>query len=271
VTGQGTTRPAHRSRPGGMLGVAAAILWLAGCSNMDEFSIKKMNFEVFRDPENPMEVIKTSKDGNLRARALRCLKEPKAAGGSQEEQDAVVAVLVYSASHEAQPWCRIAAIDSLRKFKDPRAADALKEAYYRAGSFQPETATMIRCLALSGLGETGQPSAVETLVRVLRAPPVEGPDQDRELALRERIAAAKALGRFPQYQATAALVEVLRTEEDGALRDNAHQSLVSATGKKLPPDAQAWADFLHSPESLNARPHQPRCGDRVLELTGFHW
>ena len=49
------------------LGLAACVLaGLAGCANFDDFNIKKMNFEVFRDPDNPIEVIRTSKDGNER-------------------------------------------------------------------------------------------------------------------------------------------------------------------------------------------------------------
>lgn len=260
-----TQRRTTRRWAHGML--LAALASLAGCAEMDEFSWRKLNFEVFREPENPMLVIKESKDGSARARALRCLREPLANGGTQEEQDAVVAVLCYSASHETQPWCRIAAVDALRKFKDPRAVEGLKEAYYRAGTFTPDTATTIRCLALSSLGETGQPGAAEVLVRVLREPPIEGPDQDRDLKQRERNTAARALGNFRQYQATSALVEVLRTERDDALRDNAHQSLVQATGRNLPADANTWANFLQSPESLNAP--QPTFGDKVMQLTGL--
>ena len=120
---------------------------------------------MFRDPDDPMAVIRDSKDGNARAAPCAACASRRAHGGSQEEQDAVVAVLNYSAGHESQPWCRIAAIDALRKFKDPRAADGLKEAYYRAGSFTPETATTVRCQALAGLGETGSRPAMEVLVR----------------------------------------------------------------------------------------------------------
>lgn len=246
------------------------LLSLAGCSSFEEFNIKKMNFEVFRDPEQPLEVIRHSQDGRLRARALRCLHEPLTHGGTKEEQDVYVSLLTYSASHEAQPWCRIAAIEMLRRYKDPRAAEGLKEAYYRAGSFNPETATMIRCQALTALAETKQPQALEVLVRVLREPPVEGPDQDRELKMRERITAARALGEFKDYQSTHTLVEVLRKEEDDALRNNAHQSLVRVTGRDLPADAQVWADFLHDPNSVkHASTPGAKIGDRILELTGL--
>ncbi len=256
-------------------GLTLALLLLAfstlvGCRNLDDFHWKKMNFEVFQDPENPLEVIRTSQDGNLRARALRCLKEPLQHGGTQQEQDQVIAVLNYSASHEAQMWCRLAAIDSLRKFKDPRAVEGLKEAYYRAGNFTAEQATVLRCQALAALGETRQPAAAEMLIRVLREPPVEGPDQDRELKLRERITAAKALRYYPDPKATAALVEVLQKDLDDALRNNAHESLIATTGKRLPPDGQIWADYFENPVKVDPNMfQQPNLGERILELVGF--
>ena len=249
-----------------MLGLlACALAGLSGCASFDDFNFKKMNFEVFRDPENPIEVIRNSKDGNQRARALACLQEPKTHGGSQQEQDVVVGLLVYSAANESQPWCRVAAIGSLRTFKDPRAVDGLKDAYYRANTFTPQTAAVIRSQALSALGDTGSPAALDVLVRVLREPPVDGPDDDRQQKINERIIAARALSHFKQPQATAALVEILRIEQAPELRTPAHESLVEATGKKLPPDAQAWADFLQNPKSL-APDVTPL--DKMLKLVG---
>ncbi|MFM7152063.1 MAG: HEAT repeat domain-containing protein, partial [Gemmataceae bacterium] len=144
------------------------------------------------------------------------------------------------------------------------------EAYYRAGSSAPETATMIRCQALTALGETKQPAALDVLVKVLREPPVEGPDQDKDLKLRERIAASKAMGGFNQYQATAALVDVLRKEDDEALKNNAHKSLIASTGRRLPADPQLWAEFLHNPKSVDrSQDMPPNIGDKIMELTGL--
>jgi hypothetical protein len=256
--------------------LAAALLGLGGCALVDEPSstmkdVFHWNFERFHDPENPLEVVRTSQDGNLRARALRCLKEPLANGGTKGDQDVIVAVLNYTAANDSQALCRMAAVDTLRKFRDPRAVDGLKDAYYRAGSFNAEVATVLRCQALQALGETGQPAAVDTLVRVLREPPVEGPDQDRQLKLDERIAAARALGNFKQYQATEALVEVLRNDRNIALRARAHESLVSATGRDLAADATVWAEYLSSPANSKDAPgaHDPSWTDRLLQLTGF--
>src|SRR5262249_36635867 len=71
-------------------------------------------------------------------------------------------------------------------------------------------------------------------------------NKDQQQDMDQRIAAARALAHFPQYQAADALVSVLRTERDSvALRNRVHESLREMTGEDLPPDAQAWADFLH--------------------------
>ena len=69
-------------------------------------------------------------------------------------------------------------------------------------------------------------------------------EQDRQFYLDERIAAARALGKTPNYQATEALVQILKTEKDVALRDQAHESLQMATGHKLPAEAAAWEQLL---------------------------
>jgi hypothetical protein len=248
---------------------AAALVAINGCAFIDDFSWKRWNVEDFRDPPNPLEAARTSADGVLRARAIRCLKEPISNGGSQKDQDDYVTVLNYTAAHDKQALCRMAAIDVLRKYRDPRAVDGLKEAYYRAGSFESGNATVLRCQALQGLGETKQPGAVETLVRVLREPPAEGPDVDRQQKLDERISAARALGNYKQYQATAALVEVLRKDQDVALRTCAHESLENATGRSIPPDAVQWAEFLNNPGASKAPTKGSNTGDEILRLTGF--
>jgi hypothetical protein len=60
-----------------------------------------------------------------------------------------------------------------------------------------------------------------------------------------RLAAIRALGNYKDDTAAArALVGVLRTEKDVAVRGRAHESLVKITGRDLPPDGQAWADWL---------------------------
>jgi hypothetical protein len=79
-----------------------------------------------------------------------------------------------------------------------------------------------------------------------------------------------SLGSFQNFRGLQALVEVLRTEQDVALRSRAHESLQVATGKELPPDATVWADFLYKAggqDSAVAR--EPSFKDKVPRLTGF--
>src|SRR5262249_19764267 len=164
-----------------------------------------------------------------------------------EEQEAVLKILTTAAATEKQPLCRLAAIQALGHFKDPRAVDGLSSAFYNAGNFAPETSSVIRCHAVTSLGQTGNPAAIELLTKVVREPPAEGTDLEKQLTLDVRIAAARALSNFSHYQATESLVRVLQTDKDIALRDSANQSLQMVTGKKLPPDAKAWEEVIHDP------------------------
>lgn len=221
-----------------------------GCAGLwDEVTSRDFKFKELIVKPSPMVVLRESHDGDKRARALRALKEPRKQGGTAEEQDAVVKILVAAATTEPQPLCRLAAIQTLATFEDPRAAPGLIEAFYAAGTFAPDTATVVRCQALTAMGKTRNPAAVELLARVVREPPAEGTEQERQQVLDLRIAAARALGQFSQYQGTEALVHVLRTEKDVALRDRAHESLQLTTGKDLPADPAAWEQLLR--ESQN--------------------
>jgi hypothetical protein len=250
--------------------LAFCVLAPVGCTGYDDFSWKQMNFEVFRDPKDPLAVLRDDKSELwARRRALLCIKEPLAHGGSQQDQDDAVAILKQVATYDQHAPCRMAAIDTMSKFKDPRIVEALKDAYYRASSLGPESGTVIRMLALGALGETGNPAALDLLIRVVRQPPSIGPDADRQMTINERTAAARALGKFKQYEAAVALVEVLKSEEDVALKTRAHASLVSATGKDLPPDAKSWGDFLNSSNAKDQIAHEPTFRERVLELTGL--
>jgi HEAT repeat protein len=127
----------------------------------------------------------------------------------------------------------------------------LEDAYYqadkdyRAGMFPLETATAIQCKAINSLGEIGNPAGVGLLVRVVGEARLEGAEKDQQQAMDKKIAAARALSSFKNYQATEALVRVLESEKDVAMRDCAHDSLKKITGKDLPPDYQAWNEMLH--------------------------
>jgi HEAT repeat protein len=224
----------------------ALFLCCGGCANFwDDVTSRDFSWHSMFSKPNPLVVLRDSSDGDQRAKALASLREPKQLGGTDADQDAIVRILVTAAATEKQPLCRLAAIESLGRFKDPRAVNGLVEAFYNASAFAPETATVIRCEALTALSETGNPAAVELLARVVREPPAEGTELERQQSLDVRIAAARALGKFSHYQATEALVRVMQTDKDIALKDRAYESLVEATGKKLPPDAKEWDQLLH--------------------------
>ena len=229
-----------------------------------------MNFDAFRDPADPMAVIRDSKEGCKRVRALECLKEPLANGGTQKEQDLVVSVLCYCAAKDSLAPCRMAAIDTMRKFKDVRVVEGLKDAYYGASKL---AAGVVHGGAYAGAGGTGryrQPGG--------RGHPGSSPARAGDSGARCRSSAEnqredrrrpEPLGKFKQYQSTAALAEVLKSEDDVALRKRAHESLVSATGHDLPPDGAVWQEFLNNPANKDSIGREPTWGERVLQLTGW--
>jgi HEAT repeat protein len=258
VLSQGSATREKGGRQGWRLAAArfllpcSVCLALCGCASFwDDVTSQTLwrdhKFSTLFIKPNPLLVLRDSTDGDQRARALRALHEPKQEGGTDAEQDVIVKILTTAASSEKQPLCRMAAVETLGHFKDSRVADGLKEAFFNASAFasQPETVTFLRCQILTSLGETKNPAAVDLLVRSVRQPPADGPEQDKQQTMDIRIAAARALANFNNYPATEALVAILQTEKDVALRDRAHESLVAATGKDLPADPKAWDDLIH--------------------------
>jgi hypothetical protein len=246
---------------------------LCGCAGFwDDITSRDFKFkDMFKAAPEPLWVVRNTNDGDKKSKALRALKEPLQHGRSQQDQDAVVQALVWSAISDPQPLCRLAAISSLQHFKDPRAAQALVDAYERAYYFQresPEAMETIQEQALQALGVNGNPMAVDLLVRVLKTPPLTGTEKDKQNDLNQRIYAARALAHFPHYQAADALVSVLRSEQDVALRNRATESLQEMTGQELPADAQVWAEFLHK-SGDGALAKKPTLTDKFLKLVSF--
>jgi HEAT repeat protein len=256
-----------------LTGAVLACSGLCGCADFwDDVTSRDFKFQsLWAAKPNPMLVLRDSNDGDARAKALLALREPKQHGGTDQDQEAVLQVLSTAAVSERHPWCRLAAIQTLGKFQDPRAVSALQAAYEQASrapaspvqlaayqpadTLMPETTAALRCRALAALGETGNPAALDLLVRVVRQPPVEGSELERQQAADERLTAVRALAHYNQPQATEALLKVLQTEKDVALRDRATESLQTITGKKLPADAKAWEAELHG-----GAPPAPRKG-----------
>jgi HEAT repeat protein len=260
-------------------GLAAGLagLGLCGCVSWDDVTSRDFQMKDFwAKPPDPLLVLKDSKDGDKRAKAFRALKEPKLNGGTDQDQDFVLTLLTTAATQESRYYVRLEAMRKLGEFKDARAVPALIDAYYRADSLTagldakeaPHLISTFRCEVLRGLGNNGNPAAVELLVRVLNQGAVKGPEQDERLVLDERIAAARALKSYPNYRSTDALVLVLKNDKDVALRDSATESLQACTGKKLPADYAAWDEVLHHQPAPKGDGEKKK-GVMDFLLTGF--
>ncbi len=223
-----------------------ASLGLGGCAQFwDDVTSKDHDVHLFTKGPDPKKVLAESKDGDKRGRAFQALTEPKANKGTDQEQDYIMEVLTAAVKNEPQFYSRREAVRKLGEFKDPRVPAALVEAYYSADYFKPDYASTLRCEALKGLGQNGNPAGMDLLIKVVREGEVKGADRDKRMVLDERNHAARALAHFSQPQAAEALLFILKTEKDVSLRANAHESLEACTGKKLPLDAQMWDDQLH--------------------------
>ncbi len=209
-------------------------LCLVGCKSGSWFKKKKDPYEVLVDKES---------SGDDRADALANLEEPIKKGGSDSDQEMVILRLNRSAKSEPNVPGRLAAIQAMARFKDPRVIAGLEDAYYNADEFGPESATVIRQQVLTALGEVGHPEGIKLLTRVVNAPRIDDDVsiQERQNRLDERMAAARSLKQFKTPEAAQALQQLLKTEKDVALRDCARESLQVVTGEKLPPDAPLLA------------------------------
>jgi HEAT repeat protein len=268
---------------------------LSGCAGTYDLvtsqRFKERPFHTLFTREDPIEVLEKVQEGDERVRAMRAVEEPGHNGGSAADQDRLIAILQASATTDPRPLCRLAAVEALSRFKDPRVGAILITAYQNApfdsptaaatpdgvapaaslsssktggSQFTPDTVTTLQCQTLESLGRHRSPEGLQLLVRVATTPAESKPkptggveaasallslnasistgESDR---IDVRLAAIRALGNY-QNDTTAiqALVGVLQVEKDVAVRGRAHESLVKATGKDLPPDGQAWAAWL---------------------------
>jgi len=242
-------------------GLAVATPLLTGCTGTwDTITSRNFRKDPFNTtyhmwhPEDPMVVLRADppRDGDERAKAMLRLKEPLAIGLSQRDQDEVVDMLARTATKDASPVLRIAAIEALGRFEDARAPAILMTAYQkshgrpegvpdpvqpppaiqltggsagrmpgRAAStipftgptgFAPDTVEAIQCRTLESLGRTSRAEVVSFLASV-----AVGPKGDSAPAGADdrdvRLAAVRGLGRCRQPEAVVALAQVLAAEK----------------------------------------------------------
>jgi len=188
-----------------LLGGASAIaLGLTGCAGTYDLvtsqRFKERPFHTLFTSEDPIEVLEKVQEGDDRVRAMRKLKEPRENGGTAAQQDRVIAILQASATTEKRPLCRLAAVETLGRFKDPRAGQILIAAYHNApndagpaasvgspegvtpaavsglaikgamSTFTPETVTTLQCRSLEAIGKAHSADGLQLLLQVATAP-----------------------------------------------------------------------------------------------------
>jgi len=228
-----------RSRAGWLGAAGIACAGLSGCAGFwDEVTSRDFSVQNMVSPPDPMTVLRTSTDGDARAKAMRRLD---VADASKAEQDEALVILTRAAAADPQPVCRSAAVQALGRFQDPRVVPALVTAYDSADQLTPELSYMIRSQALTALGETRQPEAAQFLVQVARQPVKNDlADRERGQARDVRLAAVRSLKNFPGSEAAvAAAGQLAHTERDVAVRDRAREAYVALTGQELAPAGPA--------------------------------
>lgn len=237
---------------------------LVGCKGFWEDQKEIMN-DFYYKPD-PLSVVKSTHSSDRKAKFLAQLQNPSQRGGNPQQQEEVYKVLFEIATKDPAPICRLQAIRKLGEFKDPRAVEALQIAFDNATKFGPEVNSAIRQQALRSLAQTGNPTARGELIRVAKAGAKENNSVDQQLTLDERLTAVRGLANFKGPDVDEALLHILRSEKDVALRDRANESLQTVTGRKLPPDAKAWEQALNSNPG-SAIP-QPKMGGPVQLIKG---
>jgi hypothetical protein len=267
-----------------LIAVAALVAAGSGCAStwetMTSRQFRDKPFETVFGTEDPLTVLRENPDGETRARAMRRLKEPALDGRPEAEQDEALQILSTAATSDPSPWVRMAAIDALGKFQDPRAVETLAAAYYQA-SGRPESAPQaqpvvaaggrlpgahadrlgligpqgfpsdqvanVRGRALEALARTGRPEAVEFLARVAGGQELPA-DEDPTANDFVRQRAVAGLGQVRSKEAVHALARVLAAEHDKdvTLTNLAHGGLVSLTGQNQPADPQAWGTVIQA-------------------------
>jgi HEAT repeat protein len=259
---------------GRIAGAALTSLSMCGCAGFwDEVTSRNFDIHHFWDKPNPFLVLQNSDDGDQRAKALRALREPNPNGSSPKDREAVLNILVAAASKERQFLCRMAAVESLGHFQDPRAVDGLTSAFYSSTTFSQDLATRLQVQAATALGNTHQPAAEQFLLTLVQEKPqTEGSDQEKQQNMDVRLAATRALGNFNDPRVAQLLQGMVKGEKDIALRDCAKDALLASSGQRPPLiDFKAVEELIlpasfrstdDSDEPVTPGPPAPVAGDK---------
>ncbi len=236
-------------------------------------------FHTMFTTEEPMSVLtREGAEGDERIHAMQRLNEPLSRGGSQTEQDAVLKILSDTATTDPQALCRVAAIEALGRFKDPRGAEIIVRAYQnapintlaatsivvqaaynpstpgaqQAANFSLDLISRIQGQVMESAGKTQSPESKKLLIEVAAKAVKKVESKSAELdALANydaehyrfdiRLAAINALRYYANdEQVTRVLIDILRTERDTAIQNRCMSSLKEVTKKSLGNEPNAW-------------------------------
>src|SRR5262249_30054370 len=152
---------------------------------------------LWTSPPPPMVVIEKSSDGYAKAKAYTKLDETS----DQVENEKRIKVLQTAALSDRDPLCRIAALRTLGRYKDPRAGKILIDVYLSNPGLSPENNSFIRQQALASLARSAPPEAKQLFIQAARQPSgslTGAAQRDRMEILDERNTAIRALAKYPQ-------------------------------------------------------------------------
>jgi len=218
---------------------------VSGCTHTwDDVTSKEFKMaNLWSSPPPPMTVLEKSTDGYARAKALNKLHEPSQGA----DRDKAINALQTAALSDRDPLCRMAAVRTLGRYKDPRAAKVLSEVYLGNPGLNAENNAMIRQQALAALETSAPNEARQLFIQAARQPAgslTATASKDRQEILDERLTAIRALAKYPQSDSVETLVHLLEKEKDVAIRTCAHESLKATTKRDIPADGKAWREFV---------------------------
>jgi HEAT repeat protein len=270
----------------------AGTFGLVGCAStwdrVSSQSFRDSPFRAMTKNDEPMQVLRTKKDGTSRAEAMRKLQEPLANGQSEQVQAEALQILAEAATSNPSPVVRTAAIDALGRFRDPRAVNILIAAYHRADGtatdpasqselqqtgavdsesfnmpssllgpvgFEPAFITTLRSRVATALATTSHPEAVQFLAKVAQTRPTGKNEDPSERDV--RAAAVRSLGSIRTKESVAVLAEVLKTENgrDVVIAGHAVDGLKRLTGKNIAAEPEKWSAVVQAGVELAPEPN----------------
>jgi len=266
---------------------------LAGCAGFDDIGTRRFKeapFNTLFVAEDPMTVLRQSGEADQRVRAMKNIKEPTASGGSQADQDELIAILSSAALSDIQGVCRLAAIDTLSRFQDPRASEILIKAWAVASPvapepapkqglaqasltrplpglpFTPEVSIAVQGRTLEAIGQKRTPEGLAILVKIAEAPVAKkkertiemdilGTGGDDQSQFELRLAAIRGLGYYlSEPKAIECLIRILQTDRDVAIRGRTQASLVKITGQSFGSEYEVWLKWWQAGGTVNTEP-----------------